>query len=180
MSSFHLTTPRAGFRFWTKESMPLALQLWGDPEVTKLFDKRGQLNEEQVRERLERELRAHEQYGIQYWPAFEIENGEFIGCCGLRPFKPEERIFEYGVHLRPAFWGMGYATELGRAVVEHAFTTLDIPALSAGHNPANHGSRKMLLKLGFEHTHDEFYPPTGIIHPSYILHRERWRETMKR
>ena len=31
-----------------------------------------------------------------------------------------------------------------------------------------------LEKLGFQFTHDEFYEPTGLMHPSYFLDRERY------
>jgi [ribosomal protein S5]-alanine N-acetyltransferase len=31
--------------------------------------------------------------------------------------------------------------------------------------------RQLLAKLGFHYTHDEFYPPTGLQHPSYLLMR---------
>jgi RimJ/RimL family protein N-acetyltransferase len=42
-------------------------------------------------------------------------------------------------------------------------------ALFAGHHPANRSSRDLLLKLGFRYTHDEYYAPTGLQHPSYLL-----------
>jgi len=43
--------------------------------------------------------------------------------------------------------------------------------LFAGHHPENHASRRILSKLGFRLTHEEFYPPTGLLHPSYLLPR---------
>jgi hypothetical protein len=50
---------------------------------------------------------------------------------------------------------------------------MGIEALFAGHNPNNEKSGMLLGKLGFEYTHDEFYEPTGLQHPSYLLKRER-------
>jgi hypothetical protein len=44
-----------------------------------------------------------------------------------------------------------------------------VRALFAGHNPANQASRELLARLGFRYTHDELYPPTGLMHPSYRL-----------
>src|SRR5262249_30084596 len=43
MSGFFLTTERIGFRTWTAEDLPLALALWGDPQVTKPIDARTTL-----------------------------------------------------------------------------------------------------------------------------------------
>jgi RimJ/RimL family protein N-acetyltransferase len=86
----------------------------------------------------------------------------------------EERIYEIGVHVRKAFWGQGYAPEATKAVMKYAFNSVEVKALFAGHNPANDASRRVLEKLGFRYTHDEFYPPTGLNHPSYLLTAEEF------
>lgn len=50
-----------------------------------------------------------------------------------------------------------------------AFEELGAEALFAGHSPDNNASRHLFLKLGFTYTHDERYPPSGRMHPSYLL-----------
>jgi [ribosomal protein S5]-alanine N-acetyltransferase len=166
---FFLRSARLGFSIWTHADLPLALQLWGDTEVTRLTG--GPFTTQQVRERLEREIHGHEEHGVQYWPIFLLETGEHVGCCGLQPHKPTEGIYELGFQLRVAFWRRGLAREAAHAVVLRAFTTLGIPALYAGHHPRNQASRGVLTRLGFRYTHDEFYPPTGQIEPCYLLLR---------
>jgi RimJ/RimL family protein N-acetyltransferase len=121
---------------------------------------------------LERELAFERDHGIQYWPIFERSTGRHAGCCGLKPF---DGLVEVGFHLRPPFWGAGYATEAARAAVAHAFDRLDVPLLGAGHHPANDGSRRVLTKLGFTYAREQPYEPTGLIHPFYLLPRETWR-----
>jgi RimJ/RimL family protein N-acetyltransferase len=159
---------RLVFRPWTAVDFDLALGLWGDERVTRLFH-RGRLDEAQVRARLERELEHERAHGVQYWALFERAGGAHVGCCGLRPADPAAGLWELGFHLRPEFWGAGYATEAGRAVVAWAFGPFGAKELVAGHHPENAGSRRVLEKLGFRHTHDELYPPTGVEHPSYRL-----------
>ncbi|OFW68666.1 MAG: GNAT family N-acetyltransferase, partial [Actinobacteria bacterium RBG_13_63_9] len=166
-TTYFLQSERLGFRFWSDADMDLAMSLWGDPEVTRLIG--GPFSREQVAERLAREIATMQSHGVQYWPVFLLATGEHMGCCGLRPYKAEEKVYEIGVHLRKAYWGEGYAPEATQAVMEHAFNTLGVKALFAGHNPANEASRRVLEKLGFRYTHDEYYPPTGLNHPSYIL-----------
>ena len=146
--------------------------LWGDPEVTRLIG--GPLSRAQVQERLSREIATMQSHGVQYWPIFLLAMGEHVGCCGLRPYKSAEGIYEIGVHLRKIYWGEGYAPEATRAVMQYAFNTLGVKALFAGHNPANAASRRVLEKLGFRYRHDEFYPPTGLRHPSYLLTAEEF------
>jgi ribosomal-protein-alanine N-acetyltransferase len=106
---------------------------------------------------------------VQYWPVFELDTSAFIGCCGLQPYRPEEKICALGYHLLPAYWGKGYATEAARAVLDYARTKLALQAIFAGHHPDHNASRHVLLKLGFEQIGDEFYPPTGLFHSGYML-----------
>lgn len=169
MTDYFLQTGRLGFRTWQETDREPAMGLWGDPLVTRLIDARGALTSEQVQERLLKEIANQRQYGVQYWPIFLQASGEHVGCCGLRPRDLPARIYEFGVHIRAAHWRQGYALEAGRAVIGYAFGTLGAAGLFAGHNPHNHASRALLLKLGFQYTHDEFYPPTGLQHPSYSL-----------
>jgi len=179
---FFLTTPRLGFSRWTEGDLPLALSLWGDPAVTALIG--GPFNPEKVGQRLALEIETTRAHGVQYWPIFRMPGAGpeepvdparvFAGCAGLRPYRIEDRIFELGVHLRPECWGKGLAREAAAAVIQYAFETLDAEALFAGHHPENASSRKLLGKLGFQFTHRELYPPTGLEHPSYLLAREDW------
>jgi ribosomal-protein-alanine N-acetyltransferase len=164
---YFLRSPRLGFSIWTPADLSLAFELWGDPEVTRLTG--GPLPSQEVRERLAREINNQEAHGVQYWPIFLLETGKHVGCCGLQPHKPAKGIYELGFQLRVPFWGRGFAREAAEAVVTRAFTTLDIPALYAGHHPDNQASRGVLTHLGFHYTHDEFYLPTGQIEPRYSL-----------
>ncbi len=132
----------------------------------------GPLPREAVVNRLAREIATEEEHGFQYWPVFRLEDGAHVGCCGLRPYRPDEGVLEFGVHLRPAFWGRGLAHEAGVAVRDYAFSKLGARALFAGHHPENAASGAMLRRLSFRYTHDEFYAPTGLHHPSYLLTRE--------
>ncbi|MEW5870964.1 MAG: GNAT family N-acetyltransferase [Chloroflexota bacterium] len=168
-AGYFLRSPRLGFRRWQASDFHLALALWGDPQVTRLIDARGQLSPEQVQQRLEKEIATQQEYGVQYWPIFLLESGEHIGCCGLRPYDLPGQVYEIGFHIRSAHWRQGYAIEAARAVIDYAFRQLGAKALFAGHNPNNQASRALLLKLGFRYTHDEYYPPTGLQHPSYLL-----------
>ncbi len=169
MQDYFLTSDRLGFRTWTGEDLPIAVGLWGDFEVTKLFDSRGPLSKEQVEQRLQQEMATQSSHGIQYWPIFLLESGEHIGCSGLRPYNEDRKILEIGFHIRSLHWRNGYAFEAACAVIGYAFRSLEISGLFAGHNPKNLASGNLLKKLGFKYTHDEYYEPTGLEHPSYLL-----------
>jgi RimJ/RimL family protein N-acetyltransferase len=120
-----------------------------------------------VHERLHSEIHNYDKYGVQYWPIFNKADDAFVGCCGLRPREP--KLCELGFHLVPSAWGKGYALEAAHCICQYAFQSLSAESLFAGHNPGNLNSQKVLEKLGFAFTHEEFYEPTGLQHPCYIL-----------
>ncbi|MDQ3280189.1 MAG: GNAT family N-acetyltransferase [Acidobacteriota bacterium] len=162
-------TPRLEFRRWTQDDHALASSLWCDPEVMRFLG--GPYTQEEIAARIERELANDAEYGIQYWPLFTRQTNEFAGCCGLKPYQPEERFLEIGFQFRPPYWGAGYASEAARAVIDYAFSTLDAAALYAGHHPENDGSRGLLTKLGFTQTGVHFFARTGLDHPWWELRR---------
>ena len=88
----------------------------------------------------------------------------------MRPCCPEEHVLELGFHFLSSQWGRGFATEAARAVIAHAFSICNASALFAGHHPNNVASERVLRRLGFRYTRHELYEPTGLMHPSYILH----------
>ena len=165
-----LTSRRLFFRFWTVEDIGLARSLWGDADVLRHIDVRETLSQKECMERLSEEQALDENFGVQYWPIFLREDSAFVGCCGLRPRDADEGpAFELGAHLLSAYWAQGLAAEALSAVIQHAFGFLGARQLFAGHHPENARSRTLLKELGFRHTHDEPYGPTGLMHPSYQL-----------
>ena len=174
-TKYFLKTKRLGFRSWEEKDLDLALGLWGDEQVTHLIDARGKLSEQQVRNKLQKEILMEKSQGIQYWPIFLLQTGEHVGCCGLRPYPEAESILEIGFHIRSNHWRFGYGYEAAVATILYAFETLRTKALFAAHHPNNDVSRKLILKLGFTYSHDEFYEPTGLNHLSYMLQAEDYK-----
>ncbi len=167
MRDYFMRSARLGFGIWSAHDLPLALGLWGDPEVTKLTG--GPFSPAQVAQRLQREIDHQALHGYQYWPIFDLQSGAHVGCCGLQPRDLGARVCELGYQLRADAWGRRLAQEAGRAVAVHAFERLGIAALFAGHDPANDRSRRVLEAIGFVYTGEELYPPTGELEPAYLL-----------
>ncbi|MBT2286387.1 GNAT family N-acetyltransferase [Paenibacillus polymyxa] len=164
-----LETERLECAIWNEGDLALAFALWDDHEVTKWITSKGFLSEDEVEARLTQEIQRQKEAGVQYWPLFEKESEVFVGCCGLRPYSPEEESYELGFYLTRDHWGKGYAQEAALAVIGYAFDKMNVKALFAGHHPDNKVSRHILIKLGFEYTGDERDEPTGKMHPSYSL-----------
>ena len=168
MRSFFMKSERINFGVWNSEDIELARRLWGNRQVTQYISAKGYFDDNEIDQRLNKEINNGKVYNVQYWPIFMATSGEFIGCCGLRPYDEKNNIYELGIHLLPEFWGQGLASEAVQKVVKYAFEELKVNNLFAGHNPKNISSRRMLEKNGFHFVREEFYEPTGLMHPSYL------------
>ncbi len=90
-----------------------------------------------------------------------LTDGTIIGACGLElrdgpggsggP-SAAGAMPELGCWLGVAYWGRGFATEAARALIDHAFTDLELEALQAGARVTNPASRRVLEKCGFQWT----------------------------
>ena len=166
-------TERLRFAWWKDIDPAHAHTLWSNEAVTRLIG--GPWSADKIdSERLPHQHRMGRHHGVQYWPLFMRDGGDFVGCCGLRRSFGTSTTglmdLELGFHLLEQFWGQGLAFEAATSVIAHAFGPLRVFRLRAGHHPENANSRKVLQRLGFTFTTEQYYPPTGLEHPSYILY----------
>ncbi|MFD0898134.1 GNAT family N-acetyltransferase [Loigolactobacillus binensis] len=167
-----LQTKRIGFSQWQVADLPLAQQLWGNPQVTHFISQHG-FTDSDIQQRLQLEIQSQTKNKVQYWPLFRLKDQRLIGCCGLHR---AGLVYELGYHLLPEMWHQGFATEATQAVLGYAFQTLKINKIVAGHHPANLASGHVLKKCGFQYSGTEFYAPTGLQHPTYELTAADFRQ----
>ena len=84
--------------------------------------------------------------GTEEWAWSILRDGQFIGVMGLHLLPGQEP--QLGYWLGEPYWGQGYATEAGQAVVAAA-REAGVPALGARALLSNGGSLGVLRKLGF-------------------------------
>lgn len=164
---YFLKSERLGFRTWSRNDIDLAIELYGNPVVTKYIG--GPVSYGKIQRKLSTQLSIIRMHHVQQWPVFLLTNDEFIGSCGLNPYEPSNKRYEIAILLKPEFWGQGYGAEATSAVIQYAFNNLDVASLYAGHHPENIVSKKLIEKLGFQYSHNEYYQPTGLEHTMYKL-----------
>jgi RimJ/RimL family protein N-acetyltransferase len=86
---------------------------------------------------------------------------QLVGTIGFGR-RPDGEL-EFGYWIARRFWGLGFATEAGRAVIDFARDSLRIRRLNAGHFLDNPASGRVLEKLGFR--------PTGRVERRYSAGR---------
>jgi RimJ/RimL family protein N-acetyltransferase len=75
-----------------------------------------------------------------------------VGGIGLAPKDSGET--ELGYWIARPYWGLGFATEAGRAMIAHGRDALRLKRITAGHFLDNPASGRVLAKLGFRTTGD--------------------------
>lgn len=81
------------------------------------------------------------------------DNNECIGFVGLFPLTYDTTENELFYGLFEEHYGKGYATEIGKAIIEYGFYNMNINKIVATVNKDNKVSSKVLKKIGmcFEH-----------------------------
>ncbi len=100
-------------------------------------------------ERMESSWRDH---GVGKWLAYEESTGALVGRGGPSWAVVEGAgCVEIGWALRQGVWGRGYATEIGRAGLDHAFSVPGVEEVVAFTEVHNARSRAVMERLGMRH-----------------------------
>lgn len=75
------------------------------------------------------------------------QSAELIGAICLT-IKATHHHAEMGYWIGKPYWGQGYCTEAGRALLRYGFGTLGLHRIHAGHYARNPASGRVMQKLG--------------------------------
>ncbi len=158
-----LTTERLRLRRMRITDAHRIVRLDSDPEVKRWIDQGRPPDAEHIRG----EVLPHwlDMYaatgGLGFFAAEDRATGEFLGWFHLKPWKedPSGQALELGYRLHRHRWGLGLATEGGRALLEAAFREFGAPRVVARAMAANTASIRVLEKCGMVFSHE--YEETG-------------------
>jgi [ribosomal protein S5]-alanine N-acetyltransferase len=89
----------------------------------------------------------------------KIDN-KIMGDMGFKGGPNEEGIIDLGYSIVPSYQGKGYATEMGKAMVDWGLSQLNVKQVIATCNPDNFASIRVLEKIRFhvtKKTKDKLY-----------------------
>ncbi len=121
--------------------------VYGDHEAMRLLG--GARDLAGTRAAVERSMNQQAIDGYSFWAVIERESGLMAGEAGLFPLAEDRRDIALGYALGVDFWGRGYATEAGGAVLGEAFGSFGLKRVVAITRATNFRSRRVLAKLGF-------------------------------
>jgi RimJ/RimL family protein N-acetyltransferase len=178
-----LETDRLQLRRFTGGDVDLLVELDSDPEVMRFINGRRPTPRAEIEtDILPHWLAYYERYpGYGFWAAIEKASGAFVGWFHLRPATDDAPLEpELGYRLRAASWGLGYATEGSRALIDRAFRELGAERVFAETMAVNAGSRRVMEKAGLRYvrTFHQAWPDAidGDEHGDveYALTRAEW------
>jgi RimJ/RimL family protein N-acetyltransferase len=165
---FTLETERLRIRPWKPEDRPSFQAFTQDPEVMRFVHGGLPYTEAEVDEFLARQQRQLDSMDMCMGAMTEKSSGRVIGVAGVQPLGQSGDL-EIGWWLGRDVWGRGYATEAGRAAMDHVLVTLERPRVVAIIDPGNDPSIAVVKRLGFQY--DRRYTGAELKHrlPSLIV-----------
>ncbi len=146
MSFVYLETERFTIRQWTIDDVPELWSIMSDSRVHRYTGDTPWTMErttKYIQLMLDKNFRTLEVFhGACVLKSRQI----LIGFTGLNPYLPKQPELEW--QLGAPFWGQGFATEIGKAVIASAFASTDIEAIYGMVNPQNKASLRVMEKVG--------------------------------
>jgi len=159
---------------------PALLAYHADPRAREFYGPE-EARPDQVRELLRTfETWAGERPRRNYQLAIALrEDAEtLVGSGGLRQAGLEAGTADLGLELAPAWWGRGFATEAGSALLHFGFGELGLATIRGLTVSANTRVAALVRRLGFErvaeHPGEGWMAARGWTETEWRLTRERW------
>jgi [ribosomal protein S5]-alanine N-acetyltransferase len=142
-----LTTPRLRLRPFVLDDAPVVQRLAGAREVASTTQNIPHPYEDGMAQAwISSQVPAWERGELAAFAITTVVDG-LVGTISLR-IQPAHQRAELGYWIGMAYWGRGYATEAGRAVLGFGFTALGLNRIYATHLTRNPASGRVMIKLG--------------------------------
>lgn len=180
--TLELKTERLLLRQWKEEDYKPFAKLNADPDVMEYYPSTLSETKSNAMADWIKTLIKENSWG--FWATELIETKQFIGFVGLNnpaydlPVTP---CIEIGWRLAKEYWGKGYATEAGRAVLTFTFEGLGLKDVYSFTSIDNQKSVAVMERLGLKNMNNNFeHPilPEGdplSEHVLYKITQERWK-----
>lgn len=148
MEPLPVRTARLLLRPVADRDLPRLLAILGDAEVMKLALYERPLTPEEAKRFIAHDFSMEPEDVTHLGVLCRIEDDAVIGFAGLLPCKYFPGDLELGFVLAAENQGKGYATEIGRKLIDEGFEALGCARLLALCDPRNAASSNVLEKLG--------------------------------
>jgi len=152
--------------------VPRVAELMDDTVASTLVAVTSPYTQDMARRWIDKHAPGYETSGALSFAVEQRGSGELAGFVGIGGSDTHAGM---GYWYGQPYWGRGYATEAGRAVICFAFEELEIQQIAASHLRDNLQSGRALQKMGMKHvrTHPHFVPKWDVYHDKeeYVVTR---------
>lgn len=150
-----IETERLFLRELLESDAEKMFEMDSNPNVHVFLGNKPLKHVDETRENIRLIQQQYQDFGTGRWAVILKETGEFIGWSGIKFITDEinnhQNFYEIGYRFNEKHWGKGYATESGKAFIDHAFKTMKVEAVYAYADEGNENSRRVLEKLGLQY-----------------------------
>lgn len=145
-----IDTSRLTLRSISADDVETFFQIYSNPEVMRYWSTPPLPNREVASEQIAEIQKGFERRELLKWGIALREDNRLIGSVTL--FHPDftHRRVELGYALGRDYWGSGYMQETLTAVLNYAFSILNMHRIEADVDPRNAASVKALERMGFQ------------------------------
>ena len=146
----NVVTRRLSVRRLAFDDVNELVTIFAHPEMWEFEYERGMTRRE-TEAFVDRQMRLWVECGFGGCAVRELVHRDLVGVVGLAvPTFPHELVpaVTVGWRFSPAVWGRGYATEAAAAVLDEAFTTMELVRVGSITNAENHRSVAVARRLG--------------------------------
>jgi RimJ/RimL family protein N-acetyltransferase len=145
-----LETDRLNLRWLSTDDVEFILELLNEPSFLRFIGDKGVRTLDDARAYiLNGPVDMYTRLGFGLYLTELKDGGVPIGICGLIKRDGLDDV-DIGFAFLPKFWAKGYAYEAAAAVMTYGKDVLDLKRIVAITSPDNHGSAKVLEKLGMQ------------------------------
>lgn len=155
--NLYFETERLIVRQYTLNDMDQLFQVMSDNRVhtytkdkNNPWDKRR--TEEYIKFMIKRDFKTLDCF---HGAIMEKDKNQLIGLCGLNPYQESEPEIEW--KLGVPYWGKGYATELGKQMIQAAFAATGIKGIYGMAQSENTASKRVLEKIGMKYLGNQIF-----------------------
>ena len=164
MYTDNIVTERLILKSMTLDDAEIAWSFWGDYEIGKYLADPYYKDANELREIIA-DIDEWDEYPFI---VYDKSTGEVVGTCSLGE-EGGPTQWGFGYCVRKDFWGKGYATEIGKALINFAYS-LGIHDFQGSVATENIGSRRVMEKCGMHLDHESSFRKQGtdIVYTSSI------------
>lgn len=144
-----LQTERLALRKITRDDQHNIFTGLSHPEVIKYYGVSFKTFEA-TQEQMDWYANLEETNTGKWWALTDISDGTFLGAGGYHDWHHKFQKAEIGFWLLPQYWGRGYMFEGMNALLDYAFSKMNLHRVEGYVDPANANCIRGLAKLGFK------------------------------